>query len=265
MTCSALYGKASLKDLDKDLGFLDSQGLFPEIYLPAELLDSLTEEKVSSMIRWREEGKGLTFHAPFADLAPGGFDPRVLEITRLRFSQVMELAERVGPLQIVFHPGFDEFRFAFREELWLENSLKVWGELLEEAAKVDTRVCLENVFDTRPDHLIRLREKLGEELGFCFDIGHFLLFSKVSLEEWIDGFSNGLIELHLHDNDGKQDLHQPVGEGAFDFKALCREIEASGLEPVVVLEHHTWKETERSLKNFQRLLEERFSDDGSLP
>ncbi|UCF88029.1 MAG: sugar phosphate isomerase/epimerase [bacterium] len=265
MTCSALYGKASLKDLDKDLGFLDSQGLFPEIYLSAELLDTLDEAKVTSMIRWREEGKSLTFHAPFADLAPGGFDPRVLEITRLRFSQVMGLAQRVGPEQIVFHPGFDEFRFAFREQLWLDNSLRVWGELLEEAARVDTRVCLENVFDTRPDHLVRLREELGKELGFCFDIGHFLLFSKVTLKEWLDAFSDGLFELHLHDNDGKQDLHLPVGEGGFDFKTLCCAIEGASLEPLVVLEHHTWKETQRSLMNFQRLLEERCPDDGSPP
>lgn len=254
MTCSALYGKASLKDLDLDLDFLDGCGLFPEVYLSADLLDSIAEDKISSMIKWREEGKGLTLHAPFADLAPGGFDPRVLEITRLRFSQVMELARRVQPKQIVFHPGFDEFRFAFREELWLENSLKVWGELLEAADRVNTRVCLENVFDARPDHLVKLREKLGGELGFCLDTGHFLLFSQVTLREWLDAFSDGLLELHLHDNDGQQDLHQPVGEGSFDFKSLCCQIQDRGLEPVVVLEHHSREETERSLLNFQQII-----------
>ncbi len=265
MTCSSLYGKASLKDLDQDLEFLGSCSLFPEVYLSAELLDCITEEDISKMVKWREEGRGLTFHAPFADLSPGGFDPRVLEITRLRFSQVMELARMVQPRQIVFHPGFDEFRFAFREELWLENSLKVWGELLEAASRVNTRVCLENVFDTRPDHLAKLREKLGKDLGFCLDTGHFLLFSQVTLSQWLDAFSDGLVELHLHDNDGLQDLHQPVGEGAFDFKSLCCEVEARGLEPVVVLEHHSREETKRSLFNFQRLLEERCPDDGSHP
>jgi len=254
MTCSSLYGKASLRTLDQDLEFLDSCGLFPEIYLAGELLDTIGESDISKMIRWREEGKGLTFHAPFVDLAPGGFDPRVLEVTRLRFSQVMDLAARVGPQQIVFHPGFDEFRFAFREELWLDNSLKVWGELLDAANKVNTRVCLENVFDTQPDHLVKLREKLGPELGFCLDIGHFRLFSRVSLVEWLDAFSDGLFELHLHDNDGKKDLHLPIGEGTFDFKSLCYQMETRGLEPVVVLEHHSSDETTRSLMNFQQLI-----------
>ena len=265
MTCSSLYGKASLKHLDQDLEFLDSCGLFPEIYLSGELLDSIAESDISTIVRWREDGKELTFHAPFVDLSPGGFDPRVLEITKLRFAQVMELAHKVGPRQIIFHPGFDEFRFAFREELWLENSSQVWGELLEAASRVNTRVCLENVFDTRPDHLAKLREKLGKELGFCLDIGHFLIFSRVTLQEWLDAFSDGLFELHLHDNDGHQDLHQPVGEGGFNFKSLCCQIQAMGLEPVVVLEHHSSEETTRSLLNFQLLLEERCPDDGSHP
>jgi sugar phosphate isomerase/epimerase len=160
----------------------------------------------------------------------------------------------VGPKQMVFHPGFDEFRFAFREELWIENSLRVWGELLEAASRVNTRICLENVFDTRPDHLARLRERLGDELGFCLDTGHFLIFSQVPLQEWLDAFSDGLFELHLHDNDGHQDLHQPVGEGAFDFRPLCREVQDRGLEPLIVLEHHSKEETARSLMNFQQMI-----------
>ncbi|MDF1536262.1 MAG: sugar phosphate isomerase/epimerase [bacterium] len=255
MSCAALYGRAGLKDLTGDLEFLDAHGLFPEIYLAGEHLDSLDDAAVEDMVRWGEGGRELTFHAPFIDLSPGGFDPRVLEVTRFRFSQVMELARRVGPKQIVFHPGFDRWRFAWREELWLTNSLRIWGELLESAEKAGTRVCLENVFDTRPDHLGALRDRLGEELGFCLDTGHLLLFSEVTLGDWLDVFGNGLAELHLHDNDRQRDLHLPVGEGEFDFRALCREVAARSLDPVVVLEHHSREETARSLLNFQQLLQ----------
>jgi len=257
MTCSSLHGKAGLNDLARDLEFLDSISLFPEVYLSAERLDTLSGEDLSTMLRWREEGKGVTFHAPFVDLSPGGFDPKVLEVTRFRFFQTMELAEKVGPQRIVFHPGFDDFRFAFREDLWIENSLQVWEELLEAAARIPTRICLENVFDKRPDHLGRLRERLGEELGFCLDTGHYLIFSQVPLQEWLDAFSDGLCELHLHDNDGRQDLHQPVGEGTFDFTTLCREIQDRDLDPVIVLEHHSREETTRSLKNFQQMILEK--------
>jgi hypothetical protein len=56
-----------------------------------------------------------------------------------------------------------------------------------------------------------------------------------------------------------------VGEGAFDFKSLCCQMETRSLEPIIVLEHHSREETTRSLLNFQRLLEERCPDDGSYP
>ena len=72
-------------------------------------------------------------------------------------------------------------------------------------------------------------------------------------------FGDGLLELHLHDNDGQRDLHLPVGEGCFDFNTLCLDVELRGLVPVVVLEHHSREETRRSLANFQRLKEEGFS------
>jgi sugar phosphate isomerase/epimerase len=265
MSCASLHGRAGLNDLAGDLEFLNSYGLFPEIYLPGEQLDTLEDKTVEAMIKWREDGRELTFHAPFVDLSPGGFDPRVLEVTRLRFSQVMELAHRVGPRRIVFHPGYDKWRFAYHEELWLSNSMKIWSEVLEAAETAGTRVCLENVFDNRPDHLGALRDRLGDELGFCLDTGHLLLFSEVELTQWLDVFGSGLIELHLHDNDGTQDQHMPVGEGGFDFKALCCQVEARGLDPVVVLEHHSREETVRSLQNFQSLLEERCVDDSPHP
>jgi len=263
MTCSALYGRATLGDLGADLRFLESLGLFAEIYLSADLLDTLGEKTVSHMLRWKEKGRELTFHAPFADLSPGGLDPKILEITRHRFSQVMDLADKVYPSQILFHPGFDNWRFAFQEDLWIENSFPIWSEVLNRAARSNVRVVLENVFDPRPDHLGKLRDRVGSELGFCLDTGHLILFSEVPLKDWLDTFGDGLWELHLHDNDGLRDLHLPVGDGVFDFRDLCREVESRGPVPVVVLEHHSREKTRKSLKNFQCLLEENFSDDGS--
>lgn len=263
MTWSALYGRAALSNLNSDLEFLDGLGLLPEIYLPGDVLDSVNEETLSSIIKWRGKGKELTLHAPFVDLSPGGLDPLVLDVTRYRFSQVMDLAEKVLPKQVLFHPGFDNWRFVFQEDLWIENSMQIWGDLIERAARSRIRIVMENVFDPRPDHLGELREKLDRKLFFCLDTGHLNLFSEVSLQEWLNVFGDGLLELHLHDNDGHRDLHLPVGEGCFDFKTLCLNVELRGLEPVTVLEHHSRDETRRSLANFQRLQKEEFSDGNS--
>lgn len=254
MKCFTPYGRASLDNLGSDLEYLKTLGLSPEVFLPGNLLDSLDDEMLSPLLHWKEEGRDLTFHAPFADLSPGGVDSRVLDVTRFRFNQVMDLAERVQPGQVLFHPGFDNWRFAFREDLWIENSLKIWSELLDRAARIRVRVVLENVFDPRPDHLVRLRERLGGEIHFCLDTGHLNLFSEVPTEQWVKAFDNGLAELHLHDNDGREDLHLPVGEGEFDFSRLLRKVDSKGLTPVTVLEHHSKEETSRSLTHFQNLI-----------
>ena len=261
MKCFALHGRARLGNLEQDLDFLEILGLDPEVFLGAEDLDSLDRSAVSRMIRWREAGRALSFHAPFVDLSPAGLDPRVLDVTRHRFRQVMDLAEAVRPSNIIFHPGYDQWRFAFREDLWIENSLGLWTEVLDRSPRSSARILLENVFDARPDHLCELRRRVGGELGFCLDTGHLNLFSEVPPREWVSAFGDGLAELHLHDNDGSRDRHLPVGEGGFDFAGLFAEIASEGSDLAAVLEHHSREETGRSLVNLQHLLDEIFPDD----
>jgi len=257
MTRDQLFGRASLSSLGEDLAFLKTQGLDAEVYLSADMLDSLDDQLVKLLIREREEGRRISFHAPFIDLSPAGLDSRVLEITRYRFRQVMELSERVDPANIVFHPGYDKWRYGFHDDLWLNNSVPVWHDIIEWSIRQETQVVLENVFDTTPDHLVALRERVGKELGFCFDAGHYLLFSEVSMSDWLSSFGDGLKELHLHDNFGTSDDHMPVGEGDFDFDQLMEHLEKEDVEPLIVLENHTHQETARSLVNYYRIKEQR--------
>ncbi len=96
-----------------------------------------------------------------------------------------------------------------------------WDKVLEQAERSDTIISIENIFEDTPDNLRLLAEKLGSgRFGLCFDTGHFNLFSKVSLDEWIDQTGTYINELHLHDNDGKSDAHSSLGSGTFDFKRL---------------------------------------------
>jgi sugar phosphate isomerase/epimerase len=255
MTRDRLFGRASLSSLDEDLIFLRTQGLNAEVYLSADMLDSLDDQLVKLLVREREEGRKISFHAPFMDLSPAGLDSRVLEITRYRFRQVMELSEKIDPVNIVFHPGYDKWRYEFHDDLWLNNSEAFWQDIIEWGTRQGTQIVLENVFDIMPDHLVALRKRVGKELGFCFDAGHFLLFSEVSMSEWLNSFGDGLKELHLHDNFGTSDDHLPVGEGDFDFDQLLKYVEKEEVEPLIVLENHTYKETARSLVNFFRITE----------
>ncbi|TNF46498.1 sugar phosphate isomerase/epimerase [bacterium] len=250
-----LFGRASLSNLEDDLLFLENHGLLPEIYLPGEILDSVREHDLAPLIKWRESDREVSLHAPFMDLSPGGLDPRVLEVTRLRFSQVRDIVEIIRPRHVVFHPGYDKWRYGYQKDLWLNNSMGIWSEVVNWGDKLGSKILLENVFDVVPDHLVKLREKIGKSLGFCFDTGHFLLFSDISLDGWLSAMGESLAELHLHDNFGDRDSHLPIGDGIFDFPGLLSYLDNEGIAPLIVLEHHSRKETLLSLKKMRRYLE----------
>lgn len=257
-----LFGRASLGNLEDDLRFLESHDLYPEVYLPGEALDSIGEKDLSPLIKWRESGRDVSLHAPFMDLSPGGLDPRVLEVTRLRFSQVRDIVEIVRPRNVVFHPGYDRWRYGYQRDMWLNNSMDIWSEVVDWGDKLGSRVLLENVFDVEPDHLVKLRDMIGKPLGFCFDTGHFLLFSDVSLDGWLSALGESLVELHLHDNFGDRDSHLPIGDGIFDFPGLLAHLDDEAMDPLIVLEHHSRKETILSLKKMRRYLEDQRNKQG---
>lgn len=94
---------------------------------------------------------------------------------------------------------------------------------MEAAERIGTQIAIENIFEDEPANLRLLMERMNTSgFGICFDTGHFNLFSKTPLEDWMAALNPFIIELHLHDNDGSRDQHLPMGEGNFDFKKFFR-------------------------------------------
>ncbi len=52
-------------------------------------------------------------------------------------------------------------------------------------------------------------------VGFCYDSGHENAFAPE--EDFLSRHGNRLLAMHLHDNDGKQDLHAFPGDGTIDW------------------------------------------------
>jgi sugar phosphate isomerase/epimerase len=80
---------------------------------------------------------------------------------------------------------------------------------------------IENVFEETPSTIVALLDRFAEKnLWFCFDTGHFNLFTTLSLGDWLAPLGERLREFHIHDNHGKSDEHLPVGRGIFPFREL---------------------------------------------
>lgn len=239
------------KHLDKVL----REQINPEIAFTGTVLDHFADRDytvVGNILR--EAGRFVTFHGPFMDLRPGAIDPKIRQASLERFLRLFEIAAAFRPKTIVFHPSYDEKYYVSSGRKWLGNSVDTWARLVPLAEGLHTRIALENVYEADPGCLGLLFDALPRErVGFCFDTGHFNVFSGVPLEAWMDRLGSRLIEIHLHDNRGVLDEHLPVGEGTFPFLRLFAVLKERKLRPILTVEAHSEKNLTKTLTNIKAL------------
>jgi len=248
---SRLHVRIPYDQLAARLDDLVTRRLQPEVALRGADLDQLDPLLLDrTAVALADAGLTCTVHAPFLDLNPGALEPLVFEATALRYRQTLVAAARLKAKVVVFHPGYEYWKYGGRDQLWLDASLAFWPPLLELARQCDLLLALENVFETRPEPLATLLATLdAEQLGHCFDVGHWRLFSDLALEEWFAAFGPRVRHLHLHDNRGAGDDHLPVGEGDIDFAKLFTLVRALPQPPTMTLEVNGENELQRALDN----------------
>lgn len=242
--------------LVKNLERILDLGLQPEIYFSGLTLDRLSWGDVRKTSRdLLRKNLSVTFHGPFLDLNPGAVDEKVREVTCHRFEQVLALVPLFQPRAIVFHPGYDRWRYDGNMETWLEKSLLTWRPLVERAEALSVKLALENVFEDHPSSLLKLFSALDSPwAGYCLDAGHGNLFSEGAITQWLDSLGPHLVEMHLHDNNRRADEHLPLGEGNIDFAAIFAHLRKNRLAPILTLEPHLAEQLEPSLKALQKYL-----------
>jgi sugar phosphate isomerase/epimerase len=240
---------------DRYLELVLQEGINPEISFDYATLERFTRDDYRKIgDRLLAAGLTVTFHAPFMDLRPGAIDPAVRRISRDRIRAVLDLAPYFRPLSVVCHPSFDNRYYVSTEELWLKNSIETWEALLAVAGEVGTVIALENVYEKSPRLLQRLLSACASpRLRFCFDAGHYQVFSGSSLEDWIESMAPYLFQLHLHDNGGAADEHLPIGHGSFPFSRLFALLRDKDIRPMITLEAHSEKTLWQSLDNLSTM------------
>jgi sugar phosphate isomerase/epimerase len=240
--------------IQEHIAFIKEKNLSLEIYFSSAILDRVTTEDIINVREMLDYSPSLSFHAPFMDLSPGAVDSKVREATIMRFSHMLDISDILKPKAIVFHSGYEKWKYALHIDLWLEKSLMTWQPLNERATTMGVRIAIENIFEDEPTNLKLLMEAMNSEnFGICFDTGHFHLFSKVPLENWIAPLKPYIIELHLHDNDRTSDQHLPVTEGTFDFKGFFELL--GNKNCIYTLEAHSPQNVLKSMNSLQMLTE----------
>jgi len=254
MSTPALFINVPYAMVEKNLKRILHLNIGIEIYFENNILEDIDVDDVRELSKKLEAlNISCTVHAPFMDLSPGGYDRQVRNITKDKLKKTVQLAGALNAKGVVCHPGYDKWRFDGNETLWLEGSIDTWTDVLKEAPDA-IPVMVENIFEETPDTLISLIECFHDKnLWFCFDTGHFNLFSKVSLDAWLLPLQEKIREMHLHDNHGTMDEHLPVGRGTFPFRELKSFIKT--LHPIMyTVEPHGESRAEESIKRLKEFL-----------
>lgn len=123
---------------------------------------------------------------------------------------------------IVIH-GYKAADILGSEEKEWECTERFIDSIAPLAIENHTVICIENLYTGIGSHIVegpccnaeltaeridRVNERYGAEvLGFCFDTGHANIVG-IDMEDFITTLGTRLRVLHIHDNDGRQDLHQ---------------------------------------------------------
>lgn len=201
---------------------------------------------------FKENGLGFNIHAPFYDLNLGAFDDIVLSAVLKRFESLVPIVELVKPWVVVIHSGFDKWRYRTRELDWINrarSTLLTIGEMFPK----EVRIAVENVFDEDPSVLEALLEGTDAvRFGYCFDTGHFNIFSRTDFDEWVLRLGHRIIELHVHDNDTSDDRHWSIGRGSAPvYRTLLWAFKEN--VPFITVEAHTESDAVKTLLKIDSL------------
>ena len=142
-----------------------------------------------------------------------------LELVRNRIAMASQLGSNV----VIMHAPHNSTPALFRRSL---------DDLMPFAREQGVRIAIENG-DLKKTAAV-LSEYDPDYLGFCYDAGH----GNVSGDglDHLEELKDRLISVHLHDNDGTGDQHNPLFSGTVDWPRLARIIAGSAYTKCVSME-----------------------------
>jgi sugar phosphate isomerase/epimerase len=165
----------------------------------------------------------VTFHAPHIDCAMGNVNERLRRAAVDGVTHSLDMAGAVDAGGVVVHGGGSRRRYPDRVQSYSRSqAVRSIEECTRHAASVGVPLCLENSRETAskrhhtatPDRLASFLDDVevaaaDEFLKITLDVGHAKA-SGIPYERFLDRFGDRIRIVHLHDNDGTDDDHDPL-------------------------------------------------------
>jgi hypothetical protein len=151
--------------------------------------------------------------------------------------RALETAEHIPFRNLVVHLGDKDDEWSPRTAEYAFTALEHLGAF---ARPLGVRPLVENLLSepTTPEHLVEILETGHlNSIGVCLDLGHAHL--TVGVPAAIATLGNRTVQVHAHDNHGTKDEHLFPGDGAIDWPAAAKSLNALNAlaaPPAIVLE-----------------------------
>ena len=182
-----------------------------------------------------QSGLRLTVHGPFEDLEPGSPSERRRRQAVATHRRHLEAAAEIGALRYVAHPEYRPHP-ARRDPRVIAALERTLAELAALQAELGVPIVVENMPGAGRSHFTHPGDLDLGELGFVLDTGHAAITGV--LHEFLRAPQARLMHVHLHDNRGPADAHDPhmpLGRGVVDARAVLATARAAGATVILEL------------------------------
>ncbi len=226
-----------------------------------ELVDdgwhTLNQKRVSKLMKLGEEtGLTYTLHAPFANINIAAHSEATRSFVLKRLEKSMIFAKKLECRLMVFHPGLRTGISMFYPGVDWKKNVESVQKLLELGRKHEVEIAVENCPSKygfllkNVDQFSRFFGEVGEEVGLVLDVGHSNIDGQTI--RLIEAFGEKIAHVHVHDNDGKHDLHLGVGSGTVNWREFAVAVKKTGFEGLVMVE--SYRSLEKSIQVMRTLL-----------
>lgn len=156
----------------------------------------------------------------------------------------VDLAAVLGASEIVLHL-YVPYQTIQRQPEVRENFYacvcRSLDELMPYCMHRGVKICLENLFDMPAEYMLEIWDRLfakypPEFLGLCYDTGHANMIWQERSPEVLHTYKDRLFAVHIHDNDGRNDLHQIPWDGTIAWERVAKLLAQSAYQGPLLLE-----------------------------
>ncbi len=150
------------------------------------------------------------------------------------YRQYCRAAKQIGAEILVLHGMQVQHRTAENEKRYFHRYRELYRMAKEEYGITVAQENVTKFFSETPDFISRLREAVGDDCAFCFDIKQAVR-SGVDYYKMLEVMGDKLVHIHLNDNRPGESCLLP-GNGTVDFAKVLQMAKTYGFDGSVIVE-----------------------------